>query len=296
MHWRTQVALICAALLIIFFPVRDRSSAELLEEFIWDFPSIRWFGGISSIETVNQGRWYVAATDRSLMFTGPIVRHGDTGRIKVVPPRYAWGVKSSKGTKQLGPLRDLEGLAMTPDGSVYASFEGLHRVAFFENPRGAGEPIRRPAEFHDFPGNAGLESLAIDLNGMIYALPERFAKGNRVPVYRWQKGVWNAEMSIPASAWMRPVSADIGPDGRLYVLERSLTFLGFKSRLRRWRINGDTLDQEKTLIDSPRRTYGNLEGLDVWQDETGALRALIVEDNNFWPFNKTSLLDFRLPN
>lgn len=295
MRRRSQLALIGAALLLAFFPERDRSTAELLGEYIWDYPDIRWFGGISAIETTNGGTWYLASTDRGLMFTGPVMRDAQTGMITLIPPRRAWGVKSSSGTRQTGRLSDSEGLAIAADGSVFASFEAVHRVAHFQDPEGRGAPIRRPPEFHEFPGNGGIEALAIDADGALYALPEHFTKRGRIPVYRRRDGVWDTELSIRATLWMRPVAADIGPDGRLYVLERNLSFLGFKTQLRRWDITDERLVAERTLIDAPRRSYGNLEGLDVWRDQTGALRALIVEDNNFWPFNKTSLLEFRLP-
>jgi hypothetical protein len=296
MHWRTQVALIGAALLIIFFPVPDRSTAVLLQEFTWDFPEIPWFGGISAIETADRGQSYLAITDRGIMFTGPIVRRATDQSIKGIIPRKAWGTRSETGARLPPEMRDTEALAVASDGSVYLSFEHDHRISHMRHPRAYGQVIKRPTEFDMFPRNGGIEAMAIDQNDVLYALPERFTRAGRIPVFRFRHGSWDTDLTIAATPWMRPVSADFGPDKRLYVLERGFSFTGFKTRLRRWRVTDAGLDKEETLIDAPRRSFGNLEGLDVWQDDSGGLRALIVEDNNFWPLNKTSVLDFRLPN
>lgn len=294
MRWRTQVALICAALLVIGFSRQNVSRVEFLQEYIWDFPTIRWFGGISTIETFDNGTRYLASTDKGLMFRGPVLRH-ETGEIRLMPPRKAWGLLSSRNTRLPWRLSDTEGMAIAPDGSVFVAFETVARVARYIDTRGPSEIIPRPLGFRDLPNNGGIEALAMDTAGTMYAIPERFSERGRIPVFRRVQAEWSDTWHVRATPWLNPVGADVGPDGRLYLLERGLNFLGFRSRLRRWEITETGLENEEILMDTRRNRFGNLEGLDVWRDEHGALRALLVEDNNFWPFNKTSVVDIRLP-
>jgi hypothetical protein len=41
-------------------------------------------------------------------------------------------------------------------------------------------------------------------------------------------------------------------------------------------------------------THDNLEGLDVWADAEG-LRATMISDDNFRFFQRTEIVDYRLP-
>ena len=83
----------------------------------------------------------------------------------------------------------------------------------------------------------------------------------------------------------------MGPDGRLYVLERDFTGLGFRSRLRRLNIDGSG---EEILLTTATGTHDNLEGLDVWADAEG-LRATMISDDNRYFFQETQFVDYRLP-
>ena len=85
--------------------------------------------------------------------------------------------------------------------------------------------------------------------------------------------------------------ADLGPDGRLYVLERNFTGLGFRSRLRRVNMDGS---EEEILLTTPTGTHDNLEGVAIWADDQG-LRATMISDDNFRFFQRTEVVDYRLP-
>ncbi len=76
------------------------------------------------------------------------------------------------------------------------------------------------------------------------------------------------------------VGADIGPDGRLYMLERDFAGIGFRSRIRRFDLDGGN---EETMLETGLRTHDNLEGISVWQDAQG-LRLTLISDDNFRVF------------
>ena len=92
------------------------------------------------------------------------------------------------------------------------------------------------------------------------------------------------------------MAADFGPDGRFYLLERDFRPLGgFASRLRRFDIGEAGLGAEVTLIETPFALHDNLEGLSVWRDDRGRLRATMISDDNFIFVQQTQIVDYLLP-
>ena len=64
--------------------------------------------------------------------------------------------------------------------------------------------------------------------------------------------------------------------------------------MRRWDSVDDGLIGETTLLTTPAGRFGNLEGMSLWRDGSGRLRATLVSDNNFWPVMRTQLVEFAL--
>ena len=90
--------------------------------------------------------------------------------------------------------------------------------------------------------------------------------------------------------------ADTGPDGRLYVLEREFAkWRGFATRVRSFAYGADGLTDEQLVLQTPIGQHDNLEGLAVWQDDTGAIRLTMVSDDNFFVFQRTEFVEYRLP-
>ena len=90
-----------------------------------------------------------------------------------------------------------------------------------------------------------------------------------------------------------PVAADIGPDNRLYLLERDFRGLGgFASRLRRFDLTGGA---ETTLFTTPCARHDTLEGLSVWRNPAGQLIAPPISDDNFFALQRTEIVEYRLP-
>ncbi len=86
---------------------------------------------------------------------------------------------------------------------------------------------------------------------------------------------------LQASEPSAVVGADFGPDGRLYVLERTFSALGFRTRVRRFDLLGER-DAGETLlrrgngpVRQPRRHFA------VWRDAAARSRLTLVSDDNF---------------
>ena len=150
-------------------------------------------------------------------------------------------------------------------------------------------------DFAGLPQNGALEALAVGAGQVLYALPEDPPTPD-FPVYRWADGVWDTRLSVTRQGPFLPVAADIGPDGRLYLLERDFRGSGgFANRLRRFDLTEAGLVNELTLIVTPLGWYDNLEGLSVWQDKAGRLRATLISDDNFFALQETQIIEFALP-
>ena len=268
-------------------------SAEYLGSFAWR-ASHDWFGGFSAIHVSGDGRQAWVLSDRAMLVSARLDRDGD--RIAGVRIVDHEPLKSSRGRALRGGVGDSEGLALAPDGSFYISFEGVHRVAHYATPKARGRVLPRPAEFDELERNGSFEGLAIDAQGRLYTLPEKSRTANGdIPVYRWDGRAWSAPFVLPQRGRFLPVAADFGPDGRFYVLERAVALIGFRSRLRRWQIDGDTPTAEETLFQTGTGTHDNLEGLSVWRDGQGRLRATMISDDNFLALQRTELVEYLLP-
>ena len=141
-------------------------------------------------------------------------------------------------------------------------------------------------------GNSSLEALAIGPDGALYTIPERSGRMTRpFPVYRFKDGKWDIPFAIPRRDEHLVSGADIGPDGRLYVLERQFTGLGFKTRVRRFELDGT---HETTVLDTANATHDNLEGISVWRDAAGQLRITMISDDNFKFFQQTQIVEYQI--
>jgi hypothetical protein len=151
----------------------------------------------------------------------------------------------------------------------------------------------------DFPRlqiNSGLEALAMDGDGTLYAIPERSGALSRpFPVYRLRDGQWDKSLQIRRDGDFLVVDADFGPDGRLYVLERDFEWLGgFATRVRRFSLGPDGFGEEVTLLETDLGTLDNMEGISVWRDAAGRIRVTLIADDNFLAFQSTVLAEYLL--
>ncbi|WP_170329716.1 esterase-like activity of phytase family protein [Ruegeria arenilitoris] len=268
-------------------------TATQLSSFAWRHKA-EWFGGYSAVHIFDGGRRMIALSDRATLVTAQIDRNGD--QIEGVEISGHWPVLSSKGRLMSGRAGDSEGIAVAPDGSFFISFEGVHRIAYYPAPGTNAQVLPIPRDFKALASNGSFEGLAIDNAGRLYTLTEESrTRTGQIPVYRWDGQRWSLPFVLQPRGKFLPVAADFGPDGRLYVLERAVSLIGFRSRLRRWQIEGDMPVAEETLFETGTGAHDNLEGLSVWRDDQGRLRATMISDDNFLALQRTELVEYLLP-
>ncbi|MHA6265342.1 esterase-like activity of phytase family protein [Aliiroseovarius sp. CAU 1755] len=284
------------ALLSVDLGAQPVSEAKLVSATRWQGQG-EDFGGFSGIEVNADGTGFVAITDRAYFVQGKLTRK--EGAIVTIEASRPLPLRSAKNRPFKRFWTDSEGLALAPDGRMFVSFEAKHRLMSFEAPQESGKSLPKHADFKALQNNSALEALAIDASGTLYTIPERSGRETTpFPVYRLRAGAtaWEKPFSIPRSPPYLPVGADIGPDGRLYLLERHLSsILGFTSRVRRFDLGPDGLTNEVELLRSAVGAHDNLEGLAVWQDQDGNMRLTMVSDDNFRFFQVTEIVEYVVP-
>ncbi|WP_157982177.1 esterase-like activity of phytase family protein [Oceanicella sp. SM1341] len=288
---RTCAALTVAALLAAAPAVRAEPRLQELSRLVLRNADAR-FGGLSGLAVRSDGNAWMALGDRGILVRGAILREGErmTGAtVETIAP-----VLDTKGQPVTGQLADSEGLTMDGSGGWYVSFEGRARIWHYAGPGAPATAVPPAAAFGRLQTNSGLEALAGDASAL-YAIPERSGKMERpFPVYRFRDGTWDEVLKVPRRGAYLVTGADIGPDGRLYVLERDFAFIGFRSRVRSFMLGEDALTDERELMESSLGEYDNLEGISTWATATGQVRVLLVADDNLSLLQETELIEFAL--
>jgi len=250
------------------------------------------FGGFSSLEVAADGMSFTATSDRGVLLQGDILRKN--GRMVAVDNLELTPILDSTGVPLDGLNSDAEGLAIGPDGAIYMSFEGNHRIMRQPAAGALPEFVPKHPDFKNLINNSALEALAVDNDGVIYTIPERSgAEGRPFPVYRWLQTGWDKTWEIERRGEYLVTGADIF-DNRLYVLERDLVgIFGFSSRVRRFEL-GDEPGPEELLITTRTRQFDNLEGISLWQTAGGQTRAVMISDDNFRFFQQSQLVEMVL--
>ena len=247
-----------------------------------------WFGGFSALEMDADGQAATLLTDRGSLLRVTFERAAETiERVSVLSKEV---LRDESGRPLRGFFRDAEGLATGRDGRSYASFEYRHRVMQLEVESGRLSPLPDHPDFSDYPDNQGLEALAIHPDGTLFALQEAPAdQDGSAPLYSYRDGAWRISHAIPLTRPFVPVGADFDSDGHLFILERTVTPLGFRSRIRRFDPETGQID---ILLSSIPGRFDNLEAISVWSDPEGHTRITTLSDDNFLPFQRTQFVEF----
>lgn len=289
---RPDLGLILAAAVAVTGGVSAAPRAEYVGSFVWTDPSPK-FGGFSALDLRPDGLGFVAVSDSAAFFNGRFTRDED-GAVVAVEAEPPVVPLSIHGTPVQDPMDDAEGVAFAPDGGFFVSYETEDRVVRYgpEGRKWLSEDW--PELFRGFEVNFGIEALAIDASGALFAMPEKSGR-NTIPVYRGRDGAWDRPFTLRRDGDWMPVGADFGPDGRLYLLERDYWgLIGFMSRVRRITLDGDRVAGDEVLFQTVAGTHDNLEGLAVWQDAAGAIRLTMISDDNFLPTQRTEIVDYRV--
>jgi hypothetical protein len=250
------------------------------------------FGGFSALWVSEDGERFTTISDRGGFVEGRFERKD--GEIEDTVMERRGRLRGVDGTRLEGADVDAESMAVDAKGRTYVSFEGFHRVRRYDDLRGPASDVRSHRDFRRLQSNSGIETLAMDRQGILYAIPERSGALERpFPVYRLIGGRWDKSWTIPRVPPFVPVDADFGPDGRFYLLERDFKWLGgFATRLRRFDVTPDGFVNGTTLLETSFGQLDNMEGIAAWQDAAGRTRLTMISDDNFFPLQQTIFVEY----
>jgi len=266
------------------------------------------FGGLSGI-VVEDGRLRTL-TDQGWWFGAELAGQG--GRLLLEDARIA-PMRDPGGETYRKAGGDAEGLARFGDG-LAVSFERDHRIMLLRAAGQLGGTLQFRA-FERLPSNEGLEALATLPDGRLIAFAESREEAG-VPVFQidpdagepaepddaaqgeeaaGETGLVEAHLPVPGRH--RVTGADVGPDGRLYLVLRHFALTtGVSIRVMRYRLGEDGLPlagSAETLAAFEQGSgIDNMEGIAVEAAPDGGLRLWLVSDDNFNPIQRTLLLRF----
>ena len=251
--------------------------------------------GLSALWIAPGGLRLIAVSDRSLLIKGEIGRDAQ-GRITSVTLTHTTPLLAP-GRQGSEPVTiDSEGIAVGPQGDIYVSTEGPARVLRYDSQGENPVIVGRARDFGPQLQNGALEALAIGPNGAIFTLAETESRALGPFELFADTGLgWHIFATLPRKDSFLPVSADIGPDGKLYILYCSFSVLkGFSTRLQRMELTKSGLAPPEDLLETGYGQHGNLEGLSIWRDALGRLTASMVTDDNGNFFQSAEIVEYRL--
>jgi hypothetical protein len=250
--------------------------------------------GLSAIHLYPGGAQGLVLSDRGHLAEVTFERDAQEGlRAVMVDAIHPLGAAGSQGASV-----DAEGLAVSPAGTIHVALEGARGGAILAlaHPGAPAMMLAPPPGARGLPRNKGIETLAVDAGGRLIALPETWtrAAGGFWPVWRRDAGGgWDEIGRIARDGPFRPVAADIAADGALWLLERAVALTGFAARLRRFAPG--LWGEGETALETAPGVHGNLEGLSLWADSAGRLRATMVADDNLIGLQRSEIVEYRLP-
>ncbi|PBB34075.1 hypothetical protein EOA60_03585 [Mesorhizobium sp. M1A.F.Ca.IN.020.06.1.1] len=288
---------------------RDRKqfgSLEFVGGLEMTSPS-RDFGALSAFRFLKSGSDFIGVTDTGLWFFGTITHDADKRPSGVSNFRMQQMVDASGQPIEKKWEVDAEGLAVK-DGIATVGFERDQRVVQFkvepDNMKAPFKTLDYLVPARELRQNRGFETVthanpygqhegglvvvsekSLDKAGNIYAA---IIEGPSKGVFTIKR---NGNFDITDGAFL--------PDGDLLLLERSFSMArGVKMRLRR--IYGESIEKGAVadgpvLIDADMGyQIDNMEGLDVWTRDDGALMVSLVSDDNQSILQRNLYLEFIL--
>lgn len=274
----------------------------------------REVGGLSGLVISDAGRSFLSLSDDGFMVQAKVERDA-RGR-----PTGLSAASIRRLLTPKGPLPRDKALSDTESIDVYAGENGRpfgvvsfeQRPTVMVGPLGADgflgplTAIDLPKDVGRLQPNRGLESVAAlpagnRFGGRFIILAEEAERGAATVN---QPG-WVIGGKAPVAFRVRRsddydlTDAKIGPDGRLYVLERTFSFLaGVRCRIRVFDLSdirpGVVIDGDTLFEASMSEEIDNMEGLSVWKTAGGETRISLISDDNRVFIQRTLYLEFRL--
>ncbi|WP_333827039.1 esterase-like activity of phytase family protein [Pararhodobacter sp.] len=255
-------------------PAPPPPAPQVLSQLFWQASDARLqrFTGIDT----DDGVAVIMVTDEGVLAQGRLERAGD-GRITGVQPQQIRYLRDPDGAPLTGPRRNAQAVALGDGGRIFVAFQGYGRVLAYAAPDASATQLAGHPDFARLTVGAGLTGLAVSRSGVLYAIPERAARMTYgTPSYHFWNGEWAGSFRLPADGQFHPVGADIGPDGRLYILERERAAEGRRVQLRRFILQGSRIDAGTVVMRSAFGQFSDLSGVSVWGRGNGPLRALMT--------------------
>ncbi|MBZ9759833.1 esterase-like activity of phytase family protein [Mesorhizobium sp. CA8] len=267
----------------------------------------RDFGALSAFRFLKPGGDFIGVADTGFWFFGTITRDAGRRPLGVTNFRMQQMVDAAGRPIDRKWEVDAEGLAVK-DGIATVGFERDQRVAQFKiDPDNMKAPVRQldyqiPAE--ELRQNRGFETVTHanpygqHEGGLVVVSERSLNKAGNVyaaVIEGPHKGVFtvrrDGDFDITDGAFL--------PDGDLLLLERSFSIArGVKMRLRR--IYGESV-AKGAVADGPvlmeadmSYQIDNMEGLDVWTRDDGALMVSLISDDNHSILQRNLYLEFIL--
>jgi hypothetical protein len=260
------------------------------------------FGGISGL-SIDSGGNLVAVSDAGYWVSAKLISDPEGRLLDLIDWRITPLLTPEKKPVG-GVLRDAEALSRAPDGGFVVAFEQAHRLWRYPPPPGTihSPPVALPAprEIARAPANGGIEGIALLPDGRLLALTEEFQnpdgsfKGWLIDNHRF------TQLSYLPSDGFRVTDCAALKNGDVIVLERRYVPLGILSarlklvRAKEIQAGAKLVGEELLRLQSPLRV-DNFEAVAVHEDPVHGTTIYIVSDDNYHPFQRTLLLQFRLP-
>jgi hypothetical protein len=258
------------------------------------------FGGLSGLALDADGSRLYAVSDRGYWISASL-RHDADGRLAGFDNWEIAPLLDFEGAPVSGRNRDAEALTRDLDSSFIVCFEQHHRLwryAASSPLRAAAQKIQAPPELAKAPVNGGPEGIAVLPDGSLLVITEKYENTDGSLKAWLIKEDQFIALSYVASDSLQPVDAGALTNGDVLVLERRVSlFGGWDVRIKRLsrdslragaRLEGEEI--ARLVAPLPR---DNFEALAVREDRSGIFLYL-VSDDNYNPFQRTLLLQFRL--
>jgi hypothetical protein len=260
------------------------------------------FGGLSGLVVTANGSRLYAVSDHGYWLSA-LLRHDTEGRLIGFD---AWEIASlltPEGTPVSGRKTDAEALAQDREGSFIVSFEQDHRLwryppfpAAFSVP---AQTVPAPAELARAPANGGIEALTVLPDGRLLVITEEYENvDGSLKAWLIEKDQFVSLSYLPFDDF-RPTDMAALANGDVLVLERRHSWLGgWAARIQRLSREGifpeARLQGEEIARLVQPLPVDNFEGIAVLEHPEAGTILYLVSDDNYSPFQRTLLFQFRL--